>query len=334
MSLHLLRGDDPILRVDALDALVHELLGDDDRTLALEDITIPGRTDGADARAAAVDAVVNAARTPPFMTERRVVVVREVGALTADEAKGIVEYLDDPLDTTALVLVAGGGTTPKALDERVKKSGTVTAPDSEKPGDVLRDALAQAGLRVRPDAIEAIRAHVGTDAGLLPGIVTTLAAVHGAERDLEVDDVTPYLGEQGSVPPWDLTNAIEKRDIAGAIGVLRRLLTVTSPTQPRPMHALQVLGQLHGYYARLLRLDDPAVHTPEQAAAALGGRTSPNAARFRMRQARALGSDGLREAFGHLARADLDLKGKRAIPPDVVMEVLVARLARLGARRA
>ena len=47
---------------------------------------------------------------------------------------------------------------------------------------------------------------------------------------------------------------------------------------------------------------------------------------------RALGTDGIREAFDALGRADLDLKGARGIPPDAVMEVLVVRLARLSAR--
>ncbi len=45
--------------------------------------------------------------------------------------------------------------------------------------------------------------------------------------------------------------------------------------------------------------------------------------------ARALGVDGLRQAFDALHQADLDLKGARGIPPDAVMEVLVVRLARL-----
>ena len=39
---------------------------------------------------------------------------------------------------------------------------------------------------------------------------------------------------------------------------------------------------------------------------------------------------GIRRAFDHLHQADLDLKGKRGIPPDAVMEVLVVRLAGLG----
>ncbi len=340
MSVHLVKGEDPILRADALDGLVRELLADDDRSLALEDFSVPGRNETAEAREETIAVALNAARTPPFMTVTRVVLVREFRNLTIDDVDALSRYLDEPLETTHLVFVDGGTTgtarnDKKAIDgleKRIRTAGAVVAPDSVKPADVLSDSLDRAGLRFTSDAIEAVRAHVGNDAGLLPGIVEILDVVYGDDRELDVDEVVPYLGEAGAIPSWDLTNAIEKGDIAGALAVLQRLLTVTSPTQPKPMHPLQVLGLLHGYYRRLLRLDDPAIASAEQAAAALGGRTSPNAARFRLRQARALGSGGIREAFGHLARADLDLKGKRAIPADVVMEVLVARLARLGAR--
>ena len=55
------------------------------------------------------------------MTEHRVVVVRDVGALTAGDVDGIVRYLDDPLDTTILVFVAGGGTMPPALTKKLKE---------------------------------------------------------------------------------------------------------------------------------------------------------------------------------------------------------------------
>ena len=53
------------------------------------------------------------------------VVVRDVGQLTPGDAKRLVEYLEDPLPTTALVLVAGGGTLPQALSKAVGASGEV-----------------------------------------------------------------------------------------------------------------------------------------------------------------------------------------------------------------
>ena len=46
-------------------------------------------------------------------------------------------------------------------------------------------------------------------------------------------------------------------------------------------------------------------------------------------QYRRLGGDGVRRAIELLAGADLDLRGRRDLGDDVVMEILVARLSRL-----
>lgn len=350
MTIHFVKGGDPILRDDALSALVEELLEGGDRSLALEDFTIPADSRGdadpddagdenAEIAGTPFGSALNAARTPPMMTAKRVVVVRDVGNLGKAEVMALEAYLEDPMPTTELVLVAGGSargasTTSTALEKLAKGAGEVVGPASEKATDVLARELDAAQLSMRPPAAKLLLAHVGEDAGLVPGLVDTLAAVHGPGAELDVPEVEPYLGEAGAVPMWDLTNAIERGDIPEALAVVQRMITVTSPSQPKALDPLQVMGFLHGHYRRLLRLDDPEIRGNDEAAAALGGRMNPKAAGFRLRQARALGTDGLRQAFDHLGRADLDLKGERAIPGDVVMAVLVARLAALTTRAA
>ena len=153
---YLVKGNDPLLRDRVVDELVAELLGDDDRTLALEDHTVPGRAGdgeegggGAEAREAVVAAVLNAASSPPFMTAHRIVVVREAGGLTAADAELIGRYLDAPLDTSVIVLVSGGGTIPAALTKKLKEVGAgERAPDSEKTSDVLANAARAANRAV------------------------------------------------------------------------------------------------------------------------------------------------------------------------------------------
>ena len=343
--VYVVSGNDPVLRDRAVEGLVGELIGEGDRTFAVEDVTIPGKgdkvvveDDGDDRgderpQAAAAARAAAAALSPPFLSALRVVVVRDVGQLTKADAAPLVEYLQAPLDTTALVLVAGGGKEPADLTKAVKAAGaTAVAPESEKTSEVLSDALADAGVTLDPGATKRVTAHIGEDPSRVQSFVEVLAAASEPGSKLRSDDIEPYLGEAGPVPIYELTNTIEKGDVAGSLAVLHRLMHASSAQQAKPLAALQVLSSLLNAYRRLLVLDDPEVRTAEDAAAAIGGRTNPRSARYRLDHARALGSDGLRQAFAYLAQADIDLKGARAIPEDAVMEVLVARLAHLSGR--
>ncbi|HEX9258431.1 MAG TPA: hypothetical protein VF855_02765, partial [Acidimicrobiales bacterium] len=67
MSINYLYGSDEAMLVEALSELVHTLVGAGDRSLMVEDF---------DGDEYPIDAVVSAARTPPFLTDARVVVAR------------------------------------------------------------------------------------------------------------------------------------------------------------------------------------------------------------------------------------------------------------------
>lgn len=333
--VYLVRGSDPILRERALHDLIEELLGDTDRTLAVEDILIPGRgesdSSGADGRAEAILKALSAAESPPFMTERRIVILRDIQHLLTAECESLVRYLENPMPTTSLVMVAGQGKISPALAKIARDVGEEFGPASEDTADVIAEALQEHGVSLTPDAKKLMQSHVGDEAGRIPQLVETLASVYG-EAKLGVDEVQPYLGDQGSVPIYKLSNAIEAGDVPGALEVLHRLLNATGPTQPRPMHPLQILASLHNTYRRLMRLDDPSICSERDAIDALGGKVKPYPAKKALAQARALGPSGIVRAAGYLEAADLDLKGKRAIPADAVISVLVARLAGLSAR--
>ncbi|HZJ25400.1 MAG TPA: hypothetical protein VFF40_00025 [Acidimicrobiia bacterium] len=344
-SVHIVKGSDPTLRADALERLVTELLAGDDRSLALEEIASATRR-GADRSAnhedepaadadgaGIVAAILNAAQSPPFMTQHRVVVVRDYEQIPAGDLAPLLAYLGDPLDTTALVFVAGGGRVPKALGTALKAAGAETVgPKSEKTADVLAGALAAAELVLSADATKLVVHHLGEDAGRIGALVEVLEGAYGRGASLRSEDVESYLGDVGSVPVWQLTNRIEEGDVAGAFETLHRLLTVTTPKAPSPMHPLQVTGLLQSRYRRLLRVDDPGVRSTEDAHAALGGKGSTFPARKALEASRALGTEGLRRAIDLLYAADLDLKGATGLPAETVVEVLVARLAGLGGR--
>lgn len=321
LPAYLVRGDDPTLRADAVRALVAELVGEDDATLAVEDHDAPD--DGS------TGPIADAASTPPFLTARRVVVARDVSSYSTEALEPLLRYLAAPLDTTSVVLVAGdkGRIAPRLLTA-VKAVGHVveTAVPTNRKGrsSWMATHLRDAPVRLAPAAQQQLEAHLGEDLGRLGNLLEALAAAYGRGARIEPDDLAPFLGEAGSVPPWDLTDAVDRGDTAASLAALGRV------TGAGGRHPLALMATLHSHYARMLRLDGAGVGDEAAAAAVLG--VAPFPARKALDQARRLGHDGIADAIALLAQADLDLRGGKAWPEQLVLEVLVARLSRL--RRA
>ena len=121
MATHLLTGDDESILRTAVADLVHDLVGDGDRSMMVDDF---------EGEEYELRSVVDAAQTPPFLTDKRVVVARAAGRFNAADLTPLLDYIDRPLESTDLVLAGGGGKIAKKLTDAVKAAGTVvnTAP--------------------------------------------------------------------------------------------------------------------------------------------------------------------------------------------------------------
>jgi len=330
----LISGDEALLG-DAVRDAVDEALGGEDRSLALEELTEENYRVDTDMDLASL---VDAAQTPPMLTSRRVVVARHVGRFgRAADVESLIRYLADPLDTTTLVLVWEKGvnpvqqrlaSVPKSLSEAVAAAGGRVLKCSLGRG---RDAdkwvaaqLADAAVRLDGRARAMVAERIGEDRTRVIGLLSTLEGVFGPGAEIGPADVAPYLGEAGGVTPWELTDAIDSGDIAAAIDRLHRTLGAGA------RHPFVVLAGLNSHYARLLRLDGSGIADENSAASALG--IKPYPAKKALAASRRLGSEKIARAVRLLGDADLDLRGRSAWPPELVAEVLVARLASLSRR--
>ncbi len=318
---YLVGGSDPTLRDDAVRELVRGLVGDGDAGLAVEEHVL-------DADHPDLAPVVDAARTPPFLSDRRVVVVRAITSASAEAVAPLVEYLAEPLDTTTLVLVAGdAGRIPKVLADAVKAVGEsidTSAPRNARARESWMAAqLRQAPVHLDAEAAEELDRHLGEDLGRLAALLDALAAAYGAGARVTGAQLEPFLGTAGSVPPWQLTDAVDRGDTRAALEALDRLLAAGE------RHPLVVLATLSSHYLRMLRLDGAEIGDEQAAAAALGMKGSTYPAKKALTQLRRLGHDGVLRAVALLADADLDLRGAKGWPDRLVLEVLVARLSRL-----
>ncbi len=334
MSVYLITGDDPVLVSQAVEKLTDELLGDEDRALAL---TRLDETNFDTEEALTAAPLIAAAQTPPFLSDKRVIVGRHLARLSRAELYNpLVDLCGDLLDTNDVVFVWERGqdtaakmpALPKALSEAVTKAGgQVISTDrpmrKQEATKWLKDQIVQSGLKFDAAATNALANLAGTDGGIVVGCLRTLEGALGPGAQVTAEDVTTYGGTPGSVVPWELDDAIDAGDIAQAIAVLQRQLP--------DRHPFQIMASLHGRYERMLRLDGSGATSDAQAAQVLNMKGSTFPAKKLLNQSRKLGTKGVGKAMKLLAEADLSLRGDQvAWPEELVMEVLVARLAALS----
>jgi DNA polymerase-3 subunit delta len=316
-ATYLVKGDDASVVAQEVRALVNRVVGERDHALVVEEIG------GGPGEELSVGAVVDACLTPPFLVDRRVVVVRDAGRLLTADVPRLVEVVQDPLPTTVLILVGGGGTVPAPLVRAVSASGEVVDVTTGKAGDRkkwLHDHLRGAPVKLDTAAAELLSEHVGEDLGRVEGLLGALSAAYGENARISAADLAPYLGGAGNVPRYQLTDAIDRGEPGVALGVLHRMLDAGG------LAPVQILATLHGHYANMLALDGEDVDGERDAAAVLG--TAPFVAKKALEQSRRLGSTRIAQSINLIAAADLDVRGASALDPDVVIEILVARLAR------
>lgn len=333
VPIHLVRGSDTVLVADAVIALVDELVGSADRSLSLDEFT----GDEYD-----LGAVVDAASTPPMFSDHRVVVARGAGRFSkSDDVAPLVTYLAAPMESSVVVVVwelAPGqqrlAAVPKKLSAAIEAAGgkvVATDPGTSRNArdSWWSDLFAKAPVQLTREAQTLVRERSGEDVSTAPALIRVLESTFGPGAQLDAAAVEPFLGQAGGVPPWELTDAIDRGDPAAALDALHRMMGAGG------RHPLQIMATLTSNVLRVARLSGADVAGERDAAALLGMKGSTFPAKKALASARTLGPKGARQAVELCARADLTLRGGGvAWPGELVLEVLVARLSRLSRRRS
>jgi DNA polymerase-3 subunit delta len=320
---------------DAVHNAVASALGELDPSIALHDFTAKDVTLGA--RESTISLVIEALNTPPFLVERRVVVVRDAQLLVSEEVASLVQWMASPAPATTLIVALVGTKSHrlvKAADHVVEVN--VGTRVGERVAFV-KEKMTQYGVVMNHAVAQQLAEQVGDDVARVDALARTLSSIYGS-APLNFDQLKMYLGDAGDLPAWDLSDAIDAGDVARAMSVARRML------ESRRRAGLQIVSLLQRHYLNIARLEGSLVTTKEEAAALLSINAYP--AGKALQVANRLGAKRVTTAVHWITEADLALKGAvsfggRDLESDMdvteltVIEVLVARLARLsaGARR-
>ena len=268
-----------------------------------------------------------------FTVERRLVIVDSVERWKADDVKAVGEYLKRPAPTTVLTLIGDEVKRDSALAKAVAKAGEVLIYDLPTKGrgskaDLpkwVEQQFKERGVQVDRDAARSLVELVGENADEILTEVEKLTtwAAGEAIHEREVSDLVPARAE---IPPFDLTDAWGRRDVAAVIEASERLVE-RSGDAPRDV-LLRTAGLLTNHISRVREC---------QALDAEGVPPSAGAERLKRNrfyvqklyeQARNFSPEELGDAVVRLAELDWALKGGSRLPGELVFARTLVEITR------
>jgi DNA polymerase-3 subunit delta len=261
---------------------------------------------------------------------RRLVVVEGGDDFVSRHRSELEDYVARPRATGVLVLELKTFASNTRLYKAAVGAGLVVECGAPPAAQLARWVGAWAKqaheVQMAASSAEMLIELVGPELGLLDQEMAKLALAVGPNGKVSPEIVEQMVGNWRSKTTWDMLDAALGGDVRGAMTQLDRLILAGESE-------VGLLGQIAASLRRLAA----ATRLIEQAEAAgrkmtLGaGLEEAGVNRYVVRkveqQLRRLGRPRGRRLYRWLLEADLDLKGASALPPRLILERLIVRLA-------
>lgn len=269
---------------------------------------------------AAIERVLEAARTLPMMAPRRFVTLVDMDRLKPEALAALVAYIAAPCPTTVVCLMA------RKLDQRTKIAHALSAAKAlftlDPPGprelpDWIASRVADRGGHIARDAAALLADWVGGEVGSLDRTIDLLLLyTNGAAIDVDAVETVAVPIRSRSV--FELTDAIGRRDLAQALLLLRGMAAHDEP-------ALRILALIARQFRLLLQA--------RSGASAAEFRLPPHVASALQDQARGYDVAELAGALVACAAADLRIKSSRQNPILALEHLVTSVVERTKAKR-
>jgi DNA polymerase-3 subunit delta len=187
--------------------------------------------------------IIDAASTLPFMTQRRLVVVRDFHQFPAASVKQLIAFFNKPAETTCLVVLSQKAV--KAAWKADWKVYSLNIREREIPA-ALKNFGARKGIKLTEDAVGHLIEFVGNDIGLLFMEVEKLAL--SGNKTITGKDVAASTSIVRKFTSFDLIDSL----IAGQKTRVFRILKTMF--ERNAMEAPVVLGTLNWHYKQFYSL--------------------------------------------------------------------------------
>jgi DNA polymerase III subunit delta len=167
--------------------------------------------------------VVALAQTLPMMAKMRMIFIRDLSLLTADESEPVINYLAKPNPSTVVVAVASKVDKRLKLFAQLSKKGYLHVLDAPRQvAPWLREEAKTQNVKIDANAINRLVDTVGNDLSRLSLALVQLGLFAG-DRPVTSDDVDELIADTRERSVFELTDAIGAADRVRALAAVASL---------------------------------------------------------------------------------------------------------------
>jgi DNA polymerase-3 subunit delta len=258
----------------------------------------------------------------PLGSARRVVLIRDAGAMPAATQDSLKEAAADLPDFLTLIITAERMDKRKALYKALAKEAVTVDLRPLRPAEAktwIRDRLKAQGKQAPAQLVDHIFALTGTNLSEIANEVDNLIAFMGEKETVTRSEIDSLVSSRQKEPIYRLTENIANRSFMDALPILRQLLSEGE-------HELRILWHLDALVKRLLRAKALQEEGVREDGIMKALRVQPFLRDRFFRQVRSFSLDELRSMYRAIVEWDNKFKSTSRWHPDIDMELLVRKL--------
>ncbi len=319
LPLYLFYGEEEFLIQEALDLIIKETIDPAARDFNFNIFYC---------RDTPASEMISIAQTLPLLSEKRLVIAKDIDAYKAADIDEIVPYLQDPSPSTCLVMVSNQAKyDKKAVTSAVDAHGAVARfyplLDRELTG-WIEGWCRTRNLSIQRDAAQYLCQILGNDLRKIANELQKVEIFIKERKGITYEDVKSIAGDFRDYTPFDLASALGRKDREKALLILVRLIQEgESP--------IGLLGSIAWNFRRLLQAKtmEASGMGPDEIMKKLRPPVIFHQTGLFREQMRRYTIDELKGIFTVLLSTDRDLKSS-GLNGRLVLERMILRLCGVG----
>lgn len=200
--------------------------------------------------------ILNSVETLPFLTDKRIVILKAANKLKNDDFKTITKVIENPVDTTCFIIVFPD----KVKNSTSKRKDLITLCESSNScycveckkiyeKDVkafIQEEFNSRGKTIEPDVIQQIVNDTGFDLQNVSNEIEKITLYLGKDKkNVTVEDFVKISGFTKEINVFMLTNSVEEKNMKNSLFIIEQMLKTGE-------NAIGILSSISGAIRKML----------------------------------------------------------------------------------